>query len=219
MAVIDGKWLSKEGLTYFWSKIKAIFTKQTETNVIANFGAKNVLLVTGTASTVNSVAYTVNEDGTITANGQASSYADWYVNSSLHLEPGTYKLTGCPAGGNNSSTYKLQIQGVGYDTGDGFTFTVASARNVNVYIRVWSGYNASNLVFKPMIRRAEITDDTFQPYAPTNRELYEMILALQPGASAQSAASLMQSGRVDAELSDVGTDESERQVTVETLEE
>ena len=200
MAVIDGKWLSKEGLTYFWSKIKAIFTKQTETNVIANFGAKNVLLVTGTASTVNSVAYTVNEDGTITANGQASSYADWYVNSSLHLEPGTYKLTGCPAGGNNSSTYKLQIQGVGYDTGDGFTFTVASARNVNVYIRVWSGYNASNLVFKPMIRRAEITDDTFQPYAPTNRELYEMILALQSGASAQSAASLMQSGRVDAEL-------------------
>ena len=40
MAVIDGKWLSKEGLTYFWSKIKAIFTKQTETNVIANLGAK-----------------------------------------------------------------------------------------------------------------------------------------------------------------------------------
>lgn len=173
MAVIDGKWLSKEGLTYFWSKIKAIFTKQTETNVIANLGAKNLLLVTGTANTVNSVAYTVNDDGTITANGQASSNADWNVNSSFHLEPGTYKLTGCPTGGNNSSTYKLQIQGIGYDTGTGLTFTVASATNVNVYIRVWSGYNANNLVFKPMIRPAEITDDTFEPYAPTNRELYE----------------------------------------------
>ena len=31
----------------------------------------------------------------------------------------------------------------------------------------------------PMIRRAEITDSTYVPYAPTNRELYEMILALQ----------------------------------------
>jgi hypothetical protein len=38
----------------------------------------------------------------------------------------------------------------------------------------------------PMIRRAEITDGTFQPYAPTNRELYEMILALQNGRSVQS---------------------------------
>lgn len=178
MAVIDGKWLSKECFTYFWSKIKVIFTKQTETNVVANLGAKNLLLVTGTTGTVpklstRAVTYTVNDDGTITANGQPSANADWNVNSSFHLEPGTYKLTGCPAGGNNSSTYKLQIQGIGYDTGDGLTFTVASATNVNVYIRVWSGYNASNLVFKPMIRRAEITDDTFQPYAPTNRELYE----------------------------------------------
>lgn len=38
----------------------------------------------------------------------------------------------------------------------------------------------------------------FVPYAPTNRELYEMILALQSGVSAQSAASLMQAGRIDA---------------------
>jgi hypothetical protein len=49
-----------------------------------------------------------------------------------------------------------------------------------------------------MIRRAEITDSTYAPYAPTNRELYEMILALQSGVSAQSAASLMQAGRLDA---------------------
>ena len=38
----------------------------------------------------------------------------------------------------------------------------------------------------PMIRPVEIANDTFQPYAPTNRELYEMILALQNGRSVQS---------------------------------
>jgi hypothetical protein len=53
-----------------------------------------------------------------------------------------------------------------------------------------------------MICPASITDTTYAPYAPTNRELYEMILALQSGVSAQSAASLMQAGRIDADLMD-----------------
>lgn len=40
----------------------------------------------------------------------------------------------------------------------------------------------------------------FVPYAPTNRELYEMILALQSGRSVQSApASLMQAGLLNSE--------------------
>lgn len=51
----------------------------------------------------------------------------------------------------------------------------------------------------------------FVPYAPTNRELYEMILALQSGVSAQSAASLMQAGRIGAELTDAGNDEEEEE--------
>ena len=44
----------------------------------------------------------------------------------------------------------------------------------------------------------------YVPYAPTNRELYEMILAMQSGRSVQSSsASLMQAGRLDpAELTD-----------------
>ncbi len=51
----------------------------------------------------------------------------------------------------------------------------------------------------------------FVPYAPTNRELYEMILALQSGRSVQSSASLMQAGRIDAELTDAGTGEEEEE--------
>ena len=66
MAVIDGEWLSKEGLTYFWSKIKSIFTKQTETNVIANLGAKNILRFTAKTETVGGVTFTVNADGSVT---------------------------------------------------------------------------------------------------------------------------------------------------------
>jgi hypothetical protein len=80
-------------------------------------------------------------------------------------------------------------------------------------IRVGSGTTIDNLTIKPMLRYASITDSTFVPYAPTNRELYEMILALQSGRSVQSsAASLMQAGRLDAaELTDAGNDEEEEE--------
>lgn len=53
-------------------------------------------------------------------------------------------------------------------------------------ILVRAGAVMDNVVFKPMLRDASIEDNTYQPYAPTNRELYEMILALQSGNSTNS---------------------------------
>ena len=44
---------------------------------------------------------------------------------------------------------------------------------INLVIR--SGATVSNLTFKPMIRRVEDTDPTWQPYAKTNKELTEKI--------------------------------------------
>ncbi len=46
------------------------------------------------------------------------------------------------------------------------------------YIRIDSDAG-NNTISNIMIRSADITDETYVPYAPTNRELYEMILALQ----------------------------------------
>lgn len=148
--------------------------QETEIGVVAAMGAKNLLKLNTASQTINGVTFTVNDDQTITVNGTASANADFSINTALPLTAGSYILSGCPSGGNNSSTYKMQIQSIGYDTGNGLTFNLSAARNNNVYIRIWSGYTATNLVFKPMIRRAEITDDTYAPYAPTNRELYEI---------------------------------------------
>lgn len=141
--------------------------------VVAALGAKNLLKSTTISQTINGVTFTVNDDQTITVNGTASANADFSINTALSLTAGSYILSGCPSGGDNSTTFKLQIQSIGYDTGNGLAFDLSAARNANVYIRIWSGYTANNLIFKPMIRRAEITDDTYVPYAPTNRELYE----------------------------------------------
>jgi hypothetical protein len=62
---------------------------------------------------------------------------------------------------------------VGADTGQGFIFSVTNS-TVRYEIKLdvtTSGVSVDNLVFKPMIRRVEDTDPTWQPYAKTNREL------------------------------------------------
>lgn len=176
MAVIDGKWLSKEGLTYFWSKIKAIFTKQTETNVIANLGAKNVLKLTLTTQTTSGIMFTVNDDQTITVTGTLASGASNVAITIATVSglSGDYILSGCPSGGSGS-TYRLYRAGASSsqsDTGNGYTYTFEPGNTHAIRIYLYAG-NTFNLTFKPMLRPAEITDNTFQKYAPSNRELYE----------------------------------------------
>jgi hypothetical protein len=48
------------------------------------------------------------------------------------------------------------------DTGNGIQFNT----NVPTYceIRIASGYTCNNLTFYPMIRKADIKDDTYEPY-------------------------------------------------------
>lgn len=69
-------------------------------------------------------------------------------------------------------------------TGNGAMSVPFSWTGGTLYLQFYSDYNAttyanSYTASDTMIRSADITDDTFEKYAPTNRELYEMILALQ----------------------------------------
>ena len=188
MAVIDGKWLSKEGLTYFWSKIKAIFTKQTETNVIANLGAKNLFNINATP-TVKHTSYNLTDDAlTVTSSGNWASY-DVPVN----LPDGNYIFTTTISNFNKDSSagatsVRMRIA-PGASGGTAISLVTITGNGVLTIPFTWPGgslvvqyspnysskttfvtsFTASN----SMIRHAEITDDTFQPYAPSNRELYE----------------------------------------------
>lgn len=143
-------------------------------------GSKNLLKNTATSSEVNGVTFAVNADGSITATGTATANADFTIsNLTGYPTSGQYILSGCPEGGG-ASTYRIQIYQVAADYGEGVEF--ASQNRLNVYIRISAGQTVDNLTFYPIIRPAEISDSTYQPYAPTNRELYEMILALGGGA-------------------------------------
>lgn len=119
---------------------------------------------------------------TITATGSGTIINDQPIN----LPAGTYILTFKHTASTGSTAFRLSYDGTSVesftvnnsDTGTkSREFTLASAAN---QFRVYT--SISNTYTEVMIRRKEVADATYQPYAPTNRELYEMILALQNGA-------------------------------------
>lgn len=172
--------------------------QDAEIAIAINNGVKSLLPI-GVSSTTyaNAVSFSVANDGTITVNGTNPNsyagipYADLVEAKSSQLET-RYTL---PAG-----KYKITA------TGDGLKFQVHCHDGTNAYalfsgksggefeytselkaqypyicwrLAIDANASFSNQIVKPMIWNAEIKDSTFQPYAPTNRELYEMILALQ----------------------------------------
>lgn len=154
---------------------------------LINAGAKNRLNVFQTASqTINNVVWTINADGTVTANGLASA------NSFLYLIPNNTNITfgeethisGCPSGGS-ASTYEIQVAQTGgttyHDYGDGeyipydyvYRYFVCCVRN---------GYTANNLIFRPMICDSwkYVLTPVFVPYSPTNAEIMSIIRGYHP---------------------------------------
>lgn len=160
--------------------------------VMGRNGAKNLVPYpfSETTKSSNGIDLTDNGDGTVTVeNSSGSSGATDAVtfafrprtgDNALSLPNGTYMLTGCPTGGSQNSYYILinhtengSSTPIGYDTGDGLTFTVDnSTGKMGLFIGIKPGVSFSTAkTFNPMIRLASDTDDTYQPYAKTNQEL------------------------------------------------
>lgn len=180
--------------------------------VMGQMGAKNLIPYPyyETTKTVNGVTFTDNGDGTISVTGRAEGGDATFV---LHtrkqgeiydftIPNGNYILSGCPSGGTSSSFY-LNIgctkngawSTLGVDLGNGENITCNgddySQTSVNpaINIVIKSGYSiAGTLTFKPMLRLASDTDDTYQPYAKTNRELTDEVLTKIPDAPTTDGA-------------------------------
>lgn len=153
-------------------------TEQTETNVIANLGAKNFLKVASTTQTINGVTFTVNADGSVTLNGTKTNNDWFYLSVGNELKKGTYIISsGLPAQDN----YRIRLLVSTADSLGSAIMVCEQQYQTRQYtlerdysglyyaIRVESGTTVDNLTIKPMLRYASITDSTFVPYAPTNR--------------------------------------------------
>ena len=133
-----------------------------------NPSSKNLLEITAPSKTSNGITFTVNNDGSVTANGTSTSVAVIDVNTNIYLPNGEYILSGCPKGGS-ADTYYIAVNGGSgavntSDKGDGTSFSINdyTLDRVRVWINV--GQTVNNLTFYPMIRKADVTDDTYEPY-------------------------------------------------------
>ena len=112
-----------------------------------------------TNKSLNGITWTVNADGSITANGTATANSDFYIihhRTTLSLPSGEYFFI---CGGKSSTTYygrvvlNLSGGGVGNadDFGSGCKLTLNDGDNFYILLRIKEGVTVSNLTFKPML--------------------------------------------------------------------
>lgn len=148
-------------------------------------GKKNWINVNVASQTLSTLDFTVNANNTILVNGsQPSSAVSLTINDAVQLPQGDYVLL--DGSGASSSTLNITLfRNTSTWTGTTATngkFEFTANGTDTYYCRIYVNTDVDNVTFKPMIIPKAAYDAGFtdyQPYAPTNRELYEMILALQ----------------------------------------
>lgn len=171
-----------EGATTVEGALGALSTNkatQAEVNDIVNvLGAKNLLPSIKASKTVGDVTFTLNGDGSITANGTASNtiYVD-LVTSQSFLGQGNYVLSGGVNANQfiyvntlDSGTY---IDTIARAEGEDAVFSInySGYNQLTVGISITSGQSVDHVTFYPMIRLASDPDNTYAPYAMTNQQL------------------------------------------------
>ena len=132
--------------------------------VTLGYTKKNELPNTAITQTISGLTFTVNNDKSVTVNGTATESVMFKIGALTSLSE-TYILTGSP---KNEGIYGLRLYKgavhVATDIGNGCNYIAANGEGLNVHIYVSKGTTLNNIIFYPMIRRAGITDKTYEPY-------------------------------------------------------
>ena len=113
---------------------------------------KNLVNITAVDSSVAGISWTMNSDGTVTADGTASAFAGKFI-ADVNLKAGvTYHLSGGVSGKVNFYLYKSGLGTLRTDTGSGANYTPANdISGANVYFSVGGGVTVDNLTLYPQI--------------------------------------------------------------------
>lgn len=129
---------------------------------------------------------TINDDGSITIDGEQTGTGQFYIHRrwayDFQLPSGTYKLTSRVTSSmyiavdkNNQTGQASQgSTNLGADNGTGLQFTLDKLSDIQMILFIPAG-TYDNVVIYPMIRLASDTDNTYAPYAMTNRELTKTV--------------------------------------------
>lgn len=129
--------------------------------VVAVGSNANELENTAKTQTIKDVTFTVNEDGTVVANGTPSQQATLVLTKVLSLQKGDYMISGCPRGGT-TATYRIDVwksdwSSLGFEVGNGTKISLSeSIENAIVGITITKGTTVENMVFKPKIEKGKV---------------------------------------------------------------
>lgn len=134
----------------------------------------------GNTGTVNGIKFTINDDGSVTANGRSTNTAQVTLLINTQ-ETGSYFYSGCPNGGT-SGKYDLypwdgstnarpnsvsdNTQTADTDYGNGASCTFIKGHKNLIVIRIYADNTVSNLTFYPQVE-AGTTRTSYQPYYHT----------------------------------------------------
>lgn len=164
--------------------------------------------------TENGITFTVNSDGSITANGTTTVNPSIFNLAKISLKAGTYALRSF-ANVENAGVcqFYIDIPSEPNDrTGNGVTFTLQDdIVNKNVNIIVNPNQTVNNLIFKPMLQFGT-TAQSFEPYkqsvlslpAPVELPVYNT-LNFQTGKNVSQGVTQIFDGTEDWYISGDGT--------------
>lgn len=166
----------------YWVCMRDGMFPRSEQAVLA---AKNRLRNDAVTQTINTVVFTVNSDKSITINGtnsSSSASAEFVIHDGSINEISSGDIFNGAIGGESGvSGMVIMYLASGYiSQQDCYNNNVvlnipSTATRYRVLAFVAKGKTVTNLVYKPMIRLASDPDDTYVPYAMTNRELTDAI--------------------------------------------
>ncbi len=128
---------------------------------------KNLLKNTAVTQTIDGVTFTVNSDGSVTANGTAGANAPVRYNlGEAVLPPGKYLVSGQSEGITASFVMYSDQNGNNHQqhSGKDAELTLTKTAKINVYFVVMESSTVSNIRAYPMIRLDSVTDANYEPY-------------------------------------------------------
>ena len=162
-------------------KIDSFYVYRYAVEDIINYGiVKNYFTTTQGTQKISDVTFTNNGDGTWSTIGTAAARRQMALHFTMppNMPTATYRLTGCPAGGESGGTVKYCLyiwdgttsnRVSQNDTGTGidFSWSPDPTHDYWITIDIRSGTNANDLTFKPMITFKTYDDvtDTFRPHS------------------------------------------------------
>lgn len=145
---------------------------------------KNLLKNNAVTQTINGVTFTVNSDGSVTVNGtNTSSSTGANLEICSFKNYGTGKLTASLNSTDSNlymSVFDKSWTGIGFVYDGEITWDNGNKERL-VRLVVKPGATINNVTVYPMLRYADIMDDTYEPY---QQSLQEQIKALEERISA-----------------------------------